>query len=99
MAFEVSGTQPGLDTAIDVLAPAADWSSVGIHPQPREVDLHRIFWRELTIIGARVYERADFERAVDLVAAGAIPADALISGVVPLADAADAFARSSAAAG
>ena len=27
-----------------------------------------MFWRELTLIGARLYERADFERAVELLA-------------------------------
>ena len=50
-----------------------------------------MFWRELTLIGARVYERADFERAVELVAAGAMPADRLISRVEPLQRTADAF--------
>jgi (R,R)-butanediol dehydrogenase / meso-butanediol dehydrogenase / diacetyl reductase len=43
-----------------------------------------VFWRELTVIGARVYERTDYERAIDLVAAGVVPADALISAVVSL---------------
>jgi (R,R)-butanediol dehydrogenase/meso-butanediol dehydrogenase/diacetyl reductase len=28
------------------------------------VNLFRVFWRELTLIGARVYERSDFEEAV-----------------------------------
>ena len=58
----------------------------GGHPPAaaRQVDLHRFFWRELELLGARVYERADFERAVELMATGAIPADALISAVVPL---------------
>ncbi len=65
---------------------------VAIHPTPRPVSLHRVFWRELTLIGARVYERDDFERAVALVHSGSIPADALISLVVPLDDAAQAFA-------
>jgi threonine dehydrogenase-like Zn-dependent dehydrogenase len=55
------------------------------------VDLFRMFWRELTLIGARVYERADFVRAVELVAAGAIPADALISRVESLERTAAAF--------
>jgi threonine dehydrogenase-like Zn-dependent dehydrogenase len=64
---------------------------VAIHPQPREVNLHRFFWRELTLVGARLYERADFERAVALVADGTVPADLLISKVVPLAEAASAF--------
>jgi threonine dehydrogenase-like Zn-dependent dehydrogenase len=64
---------------------------VAIHPRPREVDLHRFFWRELTLIGARLYQRADFEKAVQLVAEGTIPADKLISKIVPLADAPRAF--------
>ena len=59
---------------------------VGIHPEPRAVDLQRIFWRELTIVGARVYERTDFETAVELVSSGVIPTRALITRVVPLAE-------------
>ena len=55
------------------------------------MNLHRFFWRELTLVGARLYDRGDFEKAVALVADGTIPAQALISRVVPLAEAADAF--------
>ena len=47
--------------------------------------------RELEIIGARVYERRDFERAVQMLAAGEIPAAQLISAVEPLERAAEAF--------
>ena len=93
LAFEVSGSQPGLDTAIDALAVRGRLVVVAIHPQARPVSLFRLFWRELTVIGARVYERTDYERAVDLVAAGVVPADALISAVVPLSEAADAFVQ------
>ena len=93
LAFEVSGSQPGLDTAVDALGVRGRLVVVAIHPQPRPVSLFRLFWRELTVIGARVYERADYERAVDLVAAGVVPADALISAVVPLSEAADAFVQ------
>ena len=65
---------------------------MGIHPVPRAVSLHRVFWRELSIIGARVYQRQDFETALGLLAGAQIPADAIISRVLPLADVADAFA-------
>ena len=58
---------------------------VAIHPTPREVDLHRFFWRELTMIGARLYTPADIDRAVELVAGGVVPAAALITRIVPLA--------------
>ena len=66
---------------------------IAIHPQPRPLDLFRLFWRELTVIGARVYERADYERAVELLANGVVPADVLISAVVPLAQAPEAFVQ------
>jgi (R,R)-butanediol dehydrogenase/meso-butanediol dehydrogenase/diacetyl reductase len=65
---------------------------VAIHSVPREVNLFRLFWRELTIVGARVYEREDFERAAELVATGQVPAAELISWIVPLDDVALAFA-------
>ena len=63
---------------------AASWSSA-IHATPPPVDLFRVFWRELTLIGARVYER-------ERLRAGGRPArerrrsraDALISAVEPL---------------
>jgi (R,R)-butanediol dehydrogenase/meso-butanediol dehydrogenase/diacetyl reductase len=93
LAFEVSGSQPGLDTAVETLAVRGRLVVVAIHPQPRPVSLFRLFWRELTVIGARVYERADYERAVELVATGVIPVDALVSAVVPLSEAADAFVQ------
>jgi len=66
---------------------------VAIHATPPPVNLHRVFWRELTIIGARVYERQDFEEAVRLLGAGAIPADALITRVEPIDEVAAAFAE------
>ncbi|MET8944836.1 alcohol dehydrogenase catalytic domain-containing protein [Streptomyces sp. NPDC004542] len=91
VAFEVSGAAAGVETAVDVLAVRGRLCLVAIHPRPREVNLHRFFWRELTIVGARLYDRDDFERAVTLVADGTVPADRLISKVVPLAEASSAF--------
>jgi (R,R)-butanediol dehydrogenase / meso-butanediol dehydrogenase / diacetyl reductase len=93
VAFEVSGSGPGLRVATLALRVRGRLVVVGIHSQPVAVDLFRVFWRELELIGARVYERADFERAVELLADGAIPAPRLISAVEPLDRAPDAFAR------
>ncbi|WP_369368134.1 zinc-binding dehydrogenase [Streptomyces sp. CG4] len=91
VAFEVSGAAGGVDTAVDVLGVRGRLCLVAIHPRPREVNLHRFFWRELTLVGARLYDRDDFERAVTLVADGTIPAERLISKVVPLTQAQAAF--------
>ena len=79
MTFEVSGTQAGLDLAVAALGARGRLVAVGIHAEPRQVDMKRVFWKELQILGARVYERTDFTAAVELLAQGAIPVDALVS--------------------
>ncbi|MGW3109301.1 zinc-binding dehydrogenase, partial [Streptomyces sp. NPDC001100] len=91
VAFEVSGAAGGVDTAVDVLGVSGRLCLVAIHPRPREINLHRFFWRELTLIGARLYDRGDFEQAVTLVADGTIPAQRLITKIVPMTEAPAAF--------
>ncbi|WP_306233156.1 zinc-dependent alcohol dehydrogenase [Agrococcus beijingensis] len=91
VVFEVAGTR---GTALDATRHARTRGRVvfvAIHPEPVPVDLHRVFWRELEILGARVYEREDFERAIALLADGAVPAESLITRVVQLDDTGAAF--------
>jgi zinc-binding alcohol dehydrogenase/oxidoreductase len=52
--------------------------------------LHRIWWKQLDILGSTMGTRADFEGAYDLVAAGATP---VIDSVFPLAEARTAHER------
>jgi len=84
VVFEVSGAAAAVRQATALLKVRGTLVVVAIHSTPREVDLQRVFWRELRILGARVYQRADFERAVELLATGVIPVDALVTSVVPL---------------
>lgn len=91
VVFEVSGAAAAVLGATSLIKVRGTLVVVAIHSDPRPIDLHRVFWRELRILGARVYEREDFENAVRLVADGAIPADALITTIVPLDDVAAAF--------
>ena len=93
VTFEVSGTQAGLDLAVSALGARGRLVAVGIHAQPRQVDMKRVFWKELQIVGARVYDRTDFTAAVELLAQGAIPVDALVSRTDALADAPAAFEK------
>ena len=51
---------------------------VAIHAQPRPVDLKMMFWRELTFMGARVYEYEDYEKAIDLVNQKVLPLENII---------------------
>ena len=52
--------------------------------------LHRVWWKQLDILGSTMGTRADFEGAYDLVAAGATP---VIDTVFPLAEARAAHER------
>jgi len=84
VSFEVSGSAGGVDTAIQALAVRGRMVVVALHESPRPVDLYRVFMRELSLVGARVYETAAFDVAVSLLGAGEIPAQALITQVEPL---------------
>lgn len=92
VVFEVSGAAAAVLGATSLAKVRGTIVVVAIHPTPREIDLQRVFWRELSILGARVYQRQDFETAVELIAAGDIPADLLITRIVPLSETASAFA-------
>lgn len=92
VSFEVSGTAGGLATAAGVLRERGRLCLVGVHAMPREVDLHLFFWRELSLVGARLYTEADFHAALAVIAARKIPASEFISGIVPISEVADAFA-------
>ncbi|MFJ4037569.1 zinc-binding dehydrogenase [Microbacterium sp. NPDC090007] len=91
VVFEVAGAASAVLSATSFAKVRGTIVVVAIHPEPRPIDLQRVFWRELRILGARVYQRTDFEEAVRLVAAGAVPTDALISGIVPLSSVQEAF--------
>jgi len=79
--FEVSGTQAGVATMTEAAATRCRIVMVAIHDTNPTVDLFKFFWREIELLGARVYEPEDFDRAISLVAAGAIDCNSMITGV------------------
>jgi len=91
VVFEVSGAAAAVLGATNLAKVRGTIVVVAIHPTPREINLQRVFWRELRILGARVYQRADFETAVELVSTGVIPTELLITKIVPLAQTREAF--------
>jgi len=84
VVFEVAGVQPTISIMTEIAGLRGRIVGVAIHAVPRSVDLKMFFWRELSFIGARVYEYEDFEKAIALVGKKALPLETLISGVRPL---------------
>lgn len=91
VVFEVSGSQPGVDAMTAVAATRARIVMVAIHAKKPQIDLFQFFWRELQMIGARVYEPEDYDKAIELVAKGAIDAERVITDVAPLSEIQSAF--------
>lgn len=91
VVFEVSGVAAGVQAMTQVARARGRIVMVAIHAEPKPVDLFRFFWRELRLIGARVYEPQDFEQAIQLAASGELPLGQLITQVSPLAEAKTVF--------
>jgi len=93
VAFEVSGSRAGVTALTDVLSVRGRGVVVAIHTEPAPFDLMAMFWKELDVSGARVYQRRDFDEAIGLLTAGVIPADSLVTDVVALAETEKAIER------
>lgn len=94
VAFELTAVPGGLAAAIEVARPRGVVLLGGLPHGEILVATAPAVLKELTLVGARVYRSGDFAEAIRLLAEGAVPADQLITRVVPLPEAVDgAFAR------
>ncbi|MGH7266468.1 MAG: zinc-dependent alcohol dehydrogenase, partial [Candidatus Rokuibacteriota bacterium] len=66
VAFEVTGNPAAVRTMTDVVRVWGTVSLVAIHAEPMAVNLYRMFFRELTMHGSRLYAREDWEEAIRL---------------------------------
>ncbi|MDQ0218153.1 Zn-dependent alcohol dehydrogenase [Peribacillus cavernae] len=84
VVFEVTSSAAGAEMMTQLPRTRGRIVVVSIFNQLPKVDLHRIFWRELKMAGARVYEHEDFEKAIQLAASGQLPLDSLVTEIYPL---------------
>ena len=79
--FEVSGTQAGVHCMTSAAAARARIVMVAIHAEQPLIDLFQFFWREIELLGARVYTADDFDAAIQMIASGSIDCDSIITNV------------------
>ena len=84
IVFEVSGAKAAAATMTDLLAIRGRIVVVAIYPKPVELNLFQFFWKELKLIGARVYEPEDYEKALLLIGKKSLPLDRMITRIEPL---------------
>jgi 2-desacetyl-2-hydroxyethyl bacteriochlorophyllide A dehydrogenase len=86
VVFEVSGAAAGAEMMTKLPRTRGRIVVVAIFSEPPKVDLFRFFWRELKLLGARVYEPQDFDQAIRLAASGTLPLERLVTATLPLED-------------
>jgi 2-desacetyl-2-hydroxyethyl bacteriochlorophyllide A dehydrogenase len=84
VVFEVSGSAAGILAATRHAAIRGRVVVVAIFPEPKPVALFDLFWKELEVRGARVYEPEDFEAALELLAGGTLGIERLLTAVEPI---------------
>jgi 2-desacetyl-2-hydroxyethyl bacteriochlorophyllide A dehydrogenase len=82
--FECAGTPPAAQLAVALVRPLGQVILVGIALEPLDLSAPSLVLKEAEIRGALSYRRADFAEAIEMLAAGAIPADELITRTAPL---------------
>jgi 2-desacetyl-2-hydroxyethyl bacteriochlorophyllide A dehydrogenase len=85
VVFDATGSAAGLQSAIDCVRVRGRIVQVGIPKGIVELDLRRINFAELSLVGTRVYGRSDFAAAIGLLEARRIEAASLAS-LHPLED-------------
>lgn len=91
VVFEVSGSQPGVDLMTEAAATRGRIVMVAIHATKPKIDLFKFFWRELEMIGARVYLKEDYDEAMKLLADGVVDCASFITDIKSLNEIQDAF--------
>jgi 2-desacetyl-2-hydroxyethyl bacteriochlorophyllide A dehydrogenase len=91
LAFDCAAHPSVQATLLDVVRVQGTAVVVGSYKKPPAVDLLKLEFKELTILGIRVYERRDFEIATDMLRSRRIDFDLLLTESPP--DAAPAVFR------
>ena len=91
VVFEVAGVQPALDIMTEVAGIRGRIVMVAIHGDKKPIDLFKFFWKELKLIGARVYEKEDYEKSIDLITENELPFGEMITDVQPLSNIQNVF--------
>jgi (R,R)-butanediol dehydrogenase/meso-butanediol dehydrogenase/diacetyl reductase len=87
--FECAGHPSSAREMTSLVRPRAVIVNLGVFKKPVEVDMQAINFKEIEVLGSRVYERADFQTAIDL--AMKLPLERIVSHAFALSDVAHAF--------
>lgn len=86
VVFEATGSVTGAASMVLPSRVRGRVVVVGDISEPTAIDLHRVMWRELSLIGSRGYSPEDFKQAIEWIGQGQLPLSRFVSGCVDLCD-------------
>jgi (R,R)-butanediol dehydrogenase / meso-butanediol dehydrogenase / diacetyl reductase len=87
VAFDATGLQSTLDTALAATRPGGTIYNVAIHEKPLLFNPNDIGFLEKKFLGGICYLKEDFEAVINAMGEGKIPFENMITSVVPLSNA------------
>jgi 2-desacetyl-2-hydroxyethyl bacteriochlorophyllide A dehydrogenase len=87
--FECAGAASSAREMTALVRPRGVIVNLGVFKKPVEVDMQAINFKEIELLGSRVYERKDFKTAIEL--AMRLPLNPIVTHAFPLHDVATAF--------
>jgi (R,R)-butanediol dehydrogenase / meso-butanediol dehydrogenase / diacetyl reductase len=93
VVFECAGNPAAPQLAIELVRPRGIVVLLGVLEEPVEISQLVLMIKEAQVRASFAYTREDFVEATDLLAAGRVPADRLITGTAPLEHAQAMFER------
>jgi 2-desacetyl-2-hydroxyethyl bacteriochlorophyllide A dehydrogenase len=89
IVFECAGTSSAALQMFDLVRPRGKAIMVSVHKEPHPVDLRAVSFKEITMIGTRVYTRNDYQKALEIIKS--LPCDQLISHRLDIDNGAEGF--------
>jgi 2-desacetyl-2-hydroxyethyl bacteriochlorophyllide A dehydrogenase len=82
--LECAGTPAAANLAVELVRPLGSVVLVGIALEPLGLPAPPLVLKEVELLGALTYRRAEFAEAIELMAQGRVPVEELVTGVEPL---------------
>lgn len=79
VAFEAVGVEATIDAAVETIQKGGEIVVIGVFGENPRIDLSVVGDRELSLIGTLMYKHEDYERAAELIAAGDIITEPLVT--------------------
>jgi (R,R)-butanediol dehydrogenase/meso-butanediol dehydrogenase/diacetyl reductase len=89
VVYECAGHPSSAKAMTDIVRSRGTIVNLSVFKKPVEIDLQAVNFKEVEIVGSRVYEREDFQEAIDM--AMSLPLEPIVTREFPLEGVADAF--------